>query len=96
MSFTDQKPRIATEEDCKANWSGGTNGKYFRCKLCGHKFIPGDYYRWIYCGDIKLINIIVCKKCDDEDIKQKWKQAYEESKERFWWVWAKIEQCSEY
>lgn len=95
MSFIDQKPHIATERDCKGSWLGGKNGKYFRCQLCGHKFVPGDIYRWIYCGDIKLTNIIVCEKCDGEDVKEKWLKTYRESKDRFWWLWAEIEKCFE-
>lgn len=87
MAFTDQKPRIATEKDCKARWACGANGKYFRCMLCGHKFQPGDIYRWVYCTDIGVTNIIVCKDCDGEDVKDRWKKTYVESKQKYWWIW---------
>ena len=75
MSFTDQKPKIVTEEDVKAPWSGGKNGKYFRCKLCGHKFQVGDYYRFIFHN---FGNIIVCQNCDKDDPAQKWTKLHEE------------------
>ena len=74
MSFTDQKPRIATEQDIKAQWSGQPNGKYFRCTLCGHKFQVGDYYRFVFS---KLGNIMTCKICDDNP-EEKWAQIHDE------------------
>lgn len=63
MSFTDQQQRIATEEECSAEWDGLPNGKAFRCELCGYKFTPGDKWRWIY-GRGKTVNFMVCEKCD--------------------------------
>ena len=75
MSFTDQKPWIATEKNCKASWSGYPDGKAFRCKLCGYKFKPGDTVRWQYTNDIPDAhgNALVCTKCDrtKEEIVQK-------------------------
>lgn len=70
MSFTDQKPRIATEDECKANWGGVKNGKKFRCYLCAHKFVVGDVWRWVY-GD-SVGNFMVCEKCDGPDAIQKY------------------------
>jgi len=91
MSFTDQKPRIATEEDIRAPWSGGRNGKYFRCKLCGHKFQVGDYYRFVFHN---YGNITVCKHCDDNP-GEKWTQIHEEWEKlkegRFWWFIHRLE-----
>ena len=98
-SFTNQKPRIATEEECKASWGGYKNGAHFRCYLCGHKFIVGDQWRWV-CGGTKTFissldgktygvsNLMVCKKCDDtnEEVLNKWQAAYEELNTRFWWA----------
>jgi len=69
--FTNQKARYATEKDLKAPWSFGKNGKYFKCGLCGYKFKLGDYWRWIYMGDVGkelgkgYTNFITCKLCDD-------------------------------
>ena len=75
MSFTDQKPRIATEQDVVSPWGGAKNGKYFRCYLCGHKFQIGDYYRFIFSNSG---NLMVCKECDKDDPAQKWTQLHEE------------------
>jgi len=71
MSFTDQKPRIATEEDIKAPWSGHKDGSRFYCGLCGHLFKVGDYWRWVYAGKIHSTNFFVCKDCDGDNILQK-------------------------
>jgi hypothetical protein len=67
MSFTDQKPRIATREDCFiVRWSGGGPGEKFFCHLCGHKFVPGDQWRWVYQNSSPNPgNCLVCNDCDD-------------------------------
>lgn len=92
MSFTDQKQRTATEQDCKAPWGGHKDGKAFRCKLCGHKFVPGDKWRWLFGKGIT--NFIVCEKCDvgsDDELRAKMKAIIDESKVRFWWLWLDLE-----
>src|SRR5208283_4655763 len=43
----------ATAEECKAPWSGGYNGKYFRCYFCGDKFVEGSEFRMIFTNDGK-------------------------------------------
>lgn len=88
MSFTDQKPRYATEDDLNGNWGGGPPGKYFRCYLCGHKFKLGDYWRWIYCNDKSPSwgNFVVCEKCDGPDVKERRKEQIKEAEQRFWWL----------
>ena len=86
MPFTDQKPRIATAEECQAPWSGGKLGKYFRCYLCGHKFAVGDRWRWVYAISIHLPNFSVCEGCDGPDVLARWKAANEELEQRFWWA----------
>lgn len=86
MSFTDQKPRIATKEDLSANWSCGKNGKYFRCYLCGHKFVEGDYWRFVYAFHKHLTNFMVCEKCDGEDVLDRWEKANQELENKFWWA----------
>ncbi|KKN62616.1 hypothetical protein LCGC14_0510270 [marine sediment metagenome] len=78
MSFTDQKPRIATEEDVKAPWSGIKDGKRFYCRLCGHQFEVGDVWRWVYAGAIHHVNLIVCEQCDSEDALVHWEQWWQE------------------
>lgn len=93
--FTDQKSRIATPEDCKAKWSGGSDGKFFRCYLCGHRFQPNDIWRWVYANGqtveinnkiYGLSNFLVCDACDNDDIIESWKTANKELYTRFWWA----------
>ena len=92
MGFTDQKPRTATEEDVKSSWSGGKDGKYFRCKLCGHKFVVGDYWRFVFHSHG---NILVCEGCDKGDPTVKWTQMHEEwgqlGEGKFWWFVSQLE-----
>lgn len=93
-SFTNQKHRIATEEDCKAKWSGGGPGENFRCYLCGYKFKPGDGWRWQY-GNGRtfvvdnnkygVVNFLVCDNCDSPTILDKWVDIHQELYTRFWW-----------
>ena len=82
--FTNQKPRIATQEECNGRWDGVPNGKRFRCHLCGHKFIVGDYWRWVYSPH--AINFMVCEECDGNDVLDRWDIALEELRQRFWWA----------
>ena len=72
MSFTDQKPRYATEEECNASWNHRKNGARFRCYLCGHRFVVGDYWRWVYMGDVGrgFTNFLTCEKCDGPNVQQ--------------------------
>lgn len=86
MSFVDQKPRRATEEDCKADWNGGEGGVKFRCYLCGHKFVVGDYWRFVLATHKALINFLVCEKCDGDDVLDKWIDHNEILKTKYWWV----------
>lgn len=87
MSFTDQKPRIATKEDLTAPWSGRKDGSHFYCGLCGHSFKECDTWRWVYAGKAGLVNLMVCQNCDSGDVVDKWKQLHKEwehlSKGRF-------------
>lgn len=98
MSFTDQKLHQATEEECKAPWSGHRDGSHFRCYLCGHKFRVGDWWRWVCSGDRcwvdpnnykkwGLSNLMVCKACDgtNDEVLDKWVIAHIELYTRFWW-----------
>jgi len=83
MSFTDQKPRYVTEEEVIAPWGGGKNGIYFRCYLCGHQFIVGDYFRWVL---HEKMNFITCNDCDGDDVYLRWEQALEEVRNKYWWA----------
>lgn len=91
--FTDQKPRIATQEDLDAPWSGYRR-KYFRCRLCGYNFKVGDYWRWVHMTH--LPNIVVCRDCDHGDLEATWKEVHERWEElkkmgSFWWFISKLE-----
>ena len=85
MSFTDQKPRIATKKDIETHWSGRPNNEGFRCGLCGYKFKEGDYWRWVYAGPIAMTNFMTCELCDGPNVLRQWKLHYQEAKERFWY-----------
>jgi len=87
--FTDQKPRIVSEEELEAPWGGDKPGERFRCWLCGHKFELGEYWRWVFGGNHEppLANFMVCMKCDDENVIDHFAAATEEAKERFWWLY---------
>jgi len=89
MSFTDGKPHIATAEECKAPWGGVKNGKNFRCGFCGHKFVPGDKYRWLFTNDMPGYggNPFVCERCNDTTtvLRQRWREKCDEYKSPKWW-----------
>ena len=87
MSFTNRKPFTVTDKMCHQSWSGGKNGIYFRCGLCGHKFKAGDICRWVYMNstpESHFGNFLVCENCDGPDVKDRriaWEQ---EARTRFW------------
>ncbi|TRO55922.1 hypothetical protein E2P64_06490 [Candidatus Bathyarchaeota archaeon] len=93
MSFTDQKPFVATEKDVKATWSGVPNGKNFRCAWCGYKFKEGDTVRWVYTNDPSYRgleiggNPFICISCDGDkaDIISRLAKMAQEAKEKYWW-----------
>lgn len=90
MSFLDGKPHFATKEDLSLSWAGGDKGKFFRCYYCGHKFIEGDYFRFIFSNDTPGAggNPLTCKECDTGDrlsMVEKWKQLRQEFlADKFW------------
>ena len=77
--FTNGKPRIATDEERKAPWGGHTDGRNFRCGLCGHSFKVGDYWRWVY-NPGSLGNFMVCEDCDGESVAKVLESNYAEYK----------------
>ena len=84
-------PKIATAEDCVLPWSGGKNGKYFRCALCGHKFVPGDGYTIAYTNDIPGGggNPICCTSHGEPaSLREQWRERSAEwaaiTKDKFW------------
>lgn len=88
-SFLDGSPQVATEANCHQEWGGGSDGKYFRCALCGHKFVAGDHWRCVYTNDIPKAggNPLICEKCDigNEDVRKKWKKMSKMARGKFWW-----------
>lgn len=93
FSFTDQKPRIATEEDIKGKWGGRQEG--FRCHMCGYKFRIGDYWRWVnpnrpFKMDNKeywLMPFLVCDNCDNyAHIYKRWEDHVKEGYKKYWWL----------
>jgi hypothetical protein len=89
MSFLDGTVQIATEETCAASWGGGIDGKYFRCYLCGYKFVPGDKWRCVYTNDMPKAggNPLICEKCDGETeiVRKKWAKKCRIARKKFWW-----------
>jgi hypothetical protein len=95
MSFTDQKPRVATEAEVNAPWSG--NKKNFRCAFCGHRFKVGDVWRWLFTNDMPSYggNPLVCESCDDETeaLREKWKAKCDEfTGDRAWWFFRNLKE----
>lgn len=89
MSFTDQKPRIATQDDIDAPWSGEKH-KNFRCAFCGHTFVVGEYWRWVFTNNVAGAwgNPTVCLTCDGDDVIERWKEKwiqYKKLNDDFWW-----------
>lgn len=82
-----------TSEDTTRPWSGGANGKWFRCYFCGHKFAAGDLFRAIFTNDGSSVggNPFTCKTCFDEHggesgLKKEWRRLNELVKVKFWWM----------
>lgn len=87
-AFTDQKPRIATEQDLKARWSCRKPGEGFRCYLCGHRFQVGETWRFVFANSTKgaFHNFLVCPSCDGPDVLERWVKHCQEAKEKYWWL----------
>lgn len=85
-TWTSQEPQIATEDHLKLRWSGGRPGERFRCYLCGHKFKVGDRWRFVFGGKVCSRNLMVCKACDGDDVRERFAAGQEELRTRFWWA----------
>lgn len=89
MSFTDGKPMVCTERDCKAPWAGVKGGSAFRCRLCGHRFVPGDVARFVFANGrdskSRYGNFFTCTQCDGPDIMERAVEQEKEAETRFWW-----------
>ncbi len=91
MSFTDQKPFIATEENIHSPWNGYRDGRNFRCGFCGKKFKVGDIVRWVYTNDSNIKGVagnpFVCSECDapHSELIKKLSDIYQEFiQDKFW------------
>jgi len=94
MTWTDGKPFTATAEHCALHWNGGKRGQYFRCGLCGHRFVEGDTLRWQFTNDTPGAggNPFVCQDCDkgrDANIAEILKRRAELKADRWWWFLTK-------
>lgn len=81
---------VATEKHCKGVWGADEPGVRFRCYLCGHKFLPGDVFLWLYTNDGEAPgNPLFCLGCDYKNkgrLKEAWFRHYQEGNRRFWWM----------
>lgn len=93
QGFTNQQRQVATEDDLHRPWGGFRDGSRFRCHLCGHRFKPGDGWRWIYSGGVSIEyegksrgvhNPMVCDDCDGPDVVERWKAHVMDYLTRFW------------
>jgi hypothetical protein len=87
--FHNQEPFIVTNGDTKRPWSGGENGKYFRCHLCGVRFVAGMVVRWILANGIynigRMGNPWVCQGCDGDDVIERL-VIHSEGAKKYWWL----------
>lgn len=63
------QPQIADAEDLAAEWGFKKNN--FKCKMCGHKFKIGEYWRFVFANSTpnqRTGNFLVCKSCDGDDV----------------------------
>ena len=89
-AWTTQQPQIATEHDCQTKWNCGKPGERFRCYLCGVKFKPGDYWRFVVSPGPGAPNFMTCQTCDGPDAGAKVLAMLAEQKaiqERLWWLY---------
>jgi hypothetical protein len=83
VSWTDQTPQVATVEHLRLPWNGSP--KNFRCYLCGHAFVLGDRWRWVFCPRGGS-NFMTCERCDGPDVLDRWVKQNEVAKDMFWWL----------
>lgn len=87
-------PQPATGKDVSAYWSGGKDGKYFRCHLCGHQFQVGDTFAALFTNtpdfdQYSVGNPIVCGECLKlPNLLEVWRNkgiAWEKIREEYWY-----------
>jgi len=85
-----RKPVVVTAEDVASFTKLKRPKKRFACHLCGHVFSAGDTLRFVM-GKGSTINFFTCEGCDGDDVQDRFVEAVEESKRRFWWLYERIE-----
>jgi hypothetical protein len=86
------EPYVVTEADMSLPWSGFTDGRCFRCHLCGAFFKPGDVTRFVWCNGVKEArdagvhcgNVTICAACDGSDIYPRLAEHERIGRERYW------------
>lgn len=48
LGLSPDKEIVVTQAHLKSPWGGRPNGEWFRCYLCGYKFVEGDVFAWHY------------------------------------------------
>lgn len=86
--FTNQLPWVVQEGDPQKPWSGYKDGSSFRCIMCGHKFVVGDYIRWVAGQGTQ--NFFVCEKDDSGDVAKRYAQKEKDSHDEYWWLWRDV------
>lgn len=98
-SFTKGRPWTVTAEDLKKPWSGKRDGSRFRCVPCGHRFEVGDVarFQWANFKDSPWPggNFFVCVRCDGPDLLKRMGALWRESRERFAWLWERVEDAED-
>lgn len=88
----DGHPHMVTETDMRQPWSGYSDGRCFRCYLCGAFFKPGNVIRYIWCSGVKEAreanahcgNVFLCDTCDGPDVYQRLAEHERIGKQRHW------------
>lgn len=87
--FTDGNPFLVEKKHLTQPWGGMTDGRNFRCALCGYRFKEGDTVRWQYANNIipnASGNFFVCTSCDGPDILSDWSAHIGEFySDKFWY-----------
>lgn len=88
----DGKPFTVTDAHMTKSWSGFSDGRLFRCHICGMFFKPGDGARFVWVNGTKEAqdagvhcgNVMVCAQCDGPDVYRRLAEHERIGKERYW------------
>ncbi|KKL52007.1 hypothetical protein LCGC14_2289850, partial [marine sediment metagenome] len=61
-----QEQTVVTAKHYPGNWEGFTDGRAFRCHLCGNHVVLGQKWRWVRAPVTG--NFHVCGDCDSGDL----------------------------